>query len=302
MKSPLETVWYLVEEFTKYPKYVFINEEKITELANKIVSEKQKLQDIVWGYPNAIKNQQTRLWHKLLVYELIAGSINYQYWYCKPCVRPNDSGATKMYELLDQAFNEPFEEADWKYVVEKFKQLLIKNRFPDIKNRIYHLDQLLNVNSSLECGFWYEFETKYCCPDANIEDALELLITTYPGFAEDMFLKRAVLFFHMLYHRTGWFKKEINKLPIAADYQIPKVLNGLGCLSYSRPLRNKIDNCELIPENSKMECEIRASSILACKKISGKSNCLMSDLDLFLWQQRKNFDHLPFHLTITTNY
>jgi len=117
----------------------------------------------------------------------------------------------------------------------------------------------------------------------------------------DIFLKRASLFFMMLHRSMGWFKNDIHKLPIPSDYQIPKMLEWLGCIRYYGSLKNDIKEGKLIPEGSLMECEIRAASIIACKKIADRAGCSPNDVDNYLWLNRKDCNN-PFHLTITTNY
>ena len=127
------------------------------------------------------------------------------------------------------------------------------------------------------------------------------LTQLFPGFSEDMFLKRANLFFGMLYRRMGYFEDQVHKLIIPADYHIPNVLRHYKCLAYDSDLSEKIARRELILENSLEECAIRASSILACKKIAEIADCTMTDVYTVLFEKRKEaVNH--FHLTITTNY
>jgi len=134
-----------------------------------------------------------------------------------------------------------------------------------------------------------------------IDDFLEIIISNYSGYAEDLFLKRAFLLVAMLYRRMQWFKNEIDILPVPADYQIPKILECLGGIKYDGQLYMKIQNHELIPSGSLEECEIRAATILAVKRLSELSGFSMCDIDNYLWLKRKEYRN-PFHLTITSNY
>ena len=90
-------------------------------------------------------------------------------------------------------------------------------------------------------------------------------------------------------------------MPVPADYQIPKMLEGMGCINYNYILSEKIQNGELIPAGSIEECEIRAATMLAGKRLAELSGKTMCDIDTYLWLKRKEVDK-PFHLTITTNY
>ena len=116
-----------------------------------------------------------------------------------------------------------------------------------------------------------------------------------------MFLKRAFLLSIMLYRRLQWFKDDIDIIPVPADYQLPKVLEGWGCINYSYTLSDKVQGGELIPSGSLEECEIRAATILVCKRLAELSGHKMCDIDTYLWLKRNEIDK-PFHLTITTNY
>ena len=135
----------------------------------------------------------------------------------------------------------------------------------------------------------------------DVEMWLKIVVESFPGLAQDMFLKRASLFFMMLFRRMVWFKHSIHKLPIPADYQIPKILESEGCIQYSSKLKNDITEGKLIPKGSLMECEIRAASIIACQQISQGCNVTMCAVDDYIWMHRKEYD-MPFHLTITTDY
>lgn len=91
-------------------------------------------------------------------------------------------------------------------------------------------------------------------------------------------------------------------ITVAADYQLPKVLEGLGVLSYNYELKSKIDNKELINEDSPEELAIRAATILACDLIKDKLNISTQLLDRYLWLIRNDFKQNNFHLTKTKKY
>lgn len=86
-----------------------------------------------------------------------------------------------------------------------------------------------------------------------------------------------------------------------ADYQIPNVLRALGILKYNDELANKIDQGDLIGENSPEEQAIRAASILAIEDLSQAQKVSVADVDFWIWLKRKE-PTTPFHLTTTTAY
>lgn len=319
----IDSVFDTVKQFTKSPKYVTIDFTECYNLSEKIKSELNYNKQIE-GIPSVCvtdkswTNSYNEQYINFITYELMAGSVNYQYWYGSSSIRPNGSSSVLMYSLLDQSFEETNKALrnllrsdsiiDMTIVSDIFKKKMIKSRFPLIEQRCKHIDELFEWRYYE--GYPYAFRTansfaedlaKESKDEIDIEKWLSRLITTFPGFSSDIFLKRASLFFMQLYRKAGWFKNQIHKLPIPADYQIPKMLKKFGCIKYNDLLLYKVENSELIPAGSLMECEIRAASIWACKFIAEKAGYSGSDIDYYLWLKRKEcVDN--FHLTITTDY
>jgi hypothetical protein len=311
----IKDILKLAQEFTDDPTFVFINEDGIRRYSDYIKRGISK-DDKFLGTPpiKLIKDEKQRV-NQIILYELLAGAVNYKYWYGKYNIRPNDSCANKMYETLDKAFTsivEPISVSSsyCSAVTDVFGQLLCQNRFPMVKERISHLQELKqnivvgrgDPNNPPNASFFINLMAEDIIDGTeDVENWLNLLIYAFPGYSQDMFLKRAFLFFMMLYRRMGWFKDSIHKLPIPADYQIPKILNTEGCLQYREDLREIIRTNELIPKGSLMECEIRASSIIACRKIAEQCDVTMCKIDEYIWLNRKKY-RVPFHLTMTTDY
>ena len=145
------------------------------------------------------------------------------------------------------------------------------------------------------------FFVRALCKDG--DKNAQSLLKKSPGKDYDtyMSLKRAFLLVIMLYRKVQWFKNEIDILPVPADYQIPKMLEGLGCINYDYILSEKIQNGELILAGSLEECEIRAATMLTGRRLAELSGHTMADVDTYLWLKRNEINK-PFHLTITTNY
>jgi hypothetical protein len=258
----------------------------------------------VWFEPEVRGKEEID--YMLMCYELMAGAVNYQYWYAKSDMRPNDSGATKMYAMLDESFElaGSIHNVGHRVVCEDackhFMDMIASQRLPNAEKRIYHVQEILdsmkdgpNVISNL-----VQFVNDYTLP---VDVFLRTIVTTYPGYAGDMFLKRPFLLAMMLYRRVQWFKKDIHTLLIPADYQVPKMLRWLGCIYYSTNLSSMVNRGDMIPSGSLMEGEIRAASVLVCRLLAQAAGVSMCDVDTYLWLNRNDCTD-PFHLTTTTDY
>lgn len=310
MSVIIQEVWDLCDQFIIDGKgrHVTLKEEGIKKVAEDIKIELESIKDLWWGYPKCFKEDSQDINYKMLCYELIADSVNYQYWYGKHDVRPNKACANEMYELLNLSFSfverEFYPAKGWDVCQEACKifiEYLSLARFPNIENRIKHVRE---VNSLIIDGGMDTIRylsNKIINNNISVNEFLTIIISKLPGYAEDLFLKRSFLLPIMLYRRVQWFKDEIGIIPIPADYQIPKMLEGLGCIGYDYVLSEKIQDGELIPAGSLEECEIRAATMLAGRRLAELSGHTMCDVDTYLWLKRKEIDK-PFHLTITTNY
>jgi len=287
----VENVYEIAESFMKNSSEVKMNQEKIEEMANGMLSTGS----IDFPIPHVEDV------FKAVLLELIAASINYCYWYGKSSVRPNGAGSTFMYEHLSNAFFDYVGENTelFNACITRFINLLIINRFPLIEERIWHLNQLRRAGESFAKNIVAEAENDI----DNINDVMIVLISVFPGFASDMFLKRASLFFIQLNRRFGWYKDAVRKLHVPADYQVPKMLEYFGCITYSKSLKQTIESNKLIAKNSIEECEIRAATIMTVKKLCDITGWGVPEVDGYFFLRRNEFKLTgPFHLTITTDY
>lgn len=306
--TALETAKDTARKIMEDPYYVELNNDKIDGLAEEI--KKCTGPAYQWPLPDINLSSDPNMANaQIIFYELVASSVNYKYWYGKPEVRPNNSNAVKMYETLDKAFKQitpsDFTDAYCKVVIETFMRLLIEERFPMILERTNHLKELMEPCAYFSFNLrgthfsrWLNSEIGII--ESNLDIWMNELLVLFPGFAQDIFLKRASLFFMQLYRRKGWFEKEINRLVIPADYHIPNVLRHFGCVSYSPGVNNDLKEYKLVPEGSVLECEIRAAAIMVAEKMKEKGINPVQ-LDDYLWANKK-LATTPFHLTITTNY
>lgn len=279
--NPIESVFDLSENFMKNPKFVFIDDENVDRVAEEIKNKEN---------PQFPKEKLKINASDAAFKELAAGAINYCYWYGKHDIRPNGCSSTKMYELVEGAFLRSANNAGF---INLLCEDLLINRFPLVEKRIKHLIEVLRAGKKIidSPPFYSE----------NLELSMKNLIRWLPGYASDMFLKRTSLFFLMLYRKYGWFEKDIHKLHVPTDYQVPKALRAEGCIRYSGELEVKVDNNKLIPRHSLEECEIRAATVLVCQQLVEKTGKNISDIDGYFWLRRNEYIS-PFHLTITTDY
>jgi hypothetical protein len=173
---------------------------------------------------------------------------------------------------------------------------LANSGFTMLEERIKHLDEVFDKMSSVE-GFFIRFQNKL--------DALEIvqfLIDTFPGYASDLFLKRAMLMPMMLFRETGVEMNNMDKLLVPIDYQIPKVLIHLGILEIDDLLMDKISRSEQLPKSSLEEVSLRSAALLATNKISEIHNIPKYVLDDIMFAYSKEIKDTPHHLTLTTDY
>jgi hypothetical protein len=284
----VEDIFEIARTFMENPNYVSIDFERIDILSQRI----KKTEKPRFPLPNI----ETPIVE--IIAELMAASINYCYWYGTHNIRPKNSSSTRMYELLlenkPQTETNEFYEEHLDIWIRNFKRALAINRFPLLEERCKHLDELNNIET-------LRFASGISRNRFSLEDGLSFLIENFPGYASDIFLKRASLFFIQLFRRFGWFDNDLHKLHVPADYQIPKMLEHFGCTDYSPELYQNIQYGNLIPKNSREECEIRSATILVIKNICEKTGWNVAEVDAYFFLKRHDCRG-PFHLTITTDY
>ena len=284
----VNTVYKLSENFMEDPQFVSVDYEQIERIAEEMLETKPE----PFPIPDVGNIYQAALM------ELVAASVNYCYWYGKSTVRQLGSNSTKMYELLMIAFEGYKSPDDFEDCVKQFIILLSQHRFPLLEERNRHLEELLKEDTP---KFIFNLVNNAKSNLITINHAMKQMISMYPGFASDMFLKRLSLFFIQLNRRFGWFKDDIKNLHVPADYQVPKMLEHFGCIQYDFNLRSAIENEELITKGSTAECEIRAATVLAIKRLCELTDWNVAEVDGYFFLKRHDATN-PFHLTITTDY
>lgn len=125
------------------------------------------------------------------------------------------------------------------------------------------------------------------------------------------FLKKAQLAVALLAGRFGdseyYDVIGLDDLTLFADYVVPAILRDYGVLEYGEMLAPRVDEFEPIPENSRMEVEIRAATVVAGDRILDRLardygvQTTAVHLDYALWQTGRD-QGLALHKTATTAY
>ena len=280
----VEDVYEIAESFMKDPMFVTLNEDVIIKTADKMIKDG----------PSKFPLQDTKDEMIICLSEIIGNAINYCYWYGKNDIRPLNCGSSKMYEKVLEGLDY-FDWSNFDEVIDRIIHLLAVNKFPLLEERKRHLKELVEKDV-------LDFSIRIANSNhKDYEPFFYELVSNYTGYASDIFLKRASLLFLQLYRKLGWFKEATFALPVPADYQVPKVLEYIGCLNYKIGLRAMIESHMPLPKGSIYECEIRAATILACKKLQKLTKWNIADVDGWFWLGSKKLDW-PFHLTITSDY
>jgi hypothetical protein len=279
----VNSVFEISESFMKNPEFVQLDWEGIAEVTDRMLDSGVKKFPPQFEKSNLVKD---------ILMEFVGDSINYCYWYGTSNIRPGGASSGLMYKLVEEAF----ESWNWHVhgvCINNLITLLAENRFPLLEERKRHLKELSNDNT-------VRFMNTVS-KGKHFDDMFIYLIQNYPGYASDIFLKRASLFFIQLFRKFGLYEEEMHKIHVPADYQVPKLLEYNDCIIYSDELEHMIENNVLIPKHSKIECEIRAATVLACRELMKNTGWNIADVDGWFWLRRKEVT-TPFHLTITTDY
>lgn len=241
---------------------------------------------------------------KAIHFLLGLNSINYKYWSLNPdFVRyenNNKIGAIAAFEGFTHLFFDMNDENDFY----KINEELIKKYFgdiPDIGSRIEILRESLNshhVNLATQT-ILNAIEKK----EVLVETAKDVAHVLPLSFNDPYLKKIQLALYEIVIFANNEHHQDIKyDLTVAADYQLPKVLEAIGVLQYNEELKEKINQSELLAVNGRDELAIRSATILSCEAIIEQHQLSVSFLDRWLWLQRNDFPHKKFHLTQTTYY
>ena len=278
-----KSVFEIAEKFMAKPEFVSINYEKLTDVCVKMEAA---------GKPSFPTIDNSELDGAVL--ELVGNSINYCYWYGKHDIRPGNARATLMYECVQNAFFDYEFGKNFHEGIDRLIEILAMKRFPLLEERAKHLRELLVDAEAISLDL-YDSDKK------DIDPHMQAIVSSFPGYGSDIFLKRTSLYFLQLYRRYRWFEEALHHLHIPADYQVPRLMDHLGILEYSSELRYEIESDRLIPKWSQKECEIRAATVIVARDLCKELKWTVADVDGYFWLGARGLDN-PFHLTITSDY
>lgn len=203
------------------------------------------------------------------------------------------------------------ENNNFEMTYKEFSEFLHGNtEIPLLDNR-YH--NLVLMNEFLNKKSFYNM-----IKDMNTDmELLNFIIDNLPYFDDVsiydnkkiLFYKRAQLLTSDILHVKKYknnCKVDYSHLIGCADYKIPQVLRCFNMLEFSDDLMKRIDNQELIKENSKEEIEIRANTLKIIDYIYEKLDKKYEHMDIndYIWLlgQDKSKIKKPYHRTLTSHY
>lgn len=236
---------------------------------------------------------------------LALNSINYQYWdlHGDEFVRYHHNkavGALACYDGFVHLWEELQKNAT---LYDRLNEDVMTQYFGDIPekaSRIEILKESLNPATLSRAALLVEKHLRQGLIDTQTAaDVAEVL----PKSFKEPYLKKVQLALYEIHlHAKSFAVYSKESLTVAADYQLPKVLEAMGVIQYSDGLKEKISNYKPIEVDSAEERAIRAATILSCEEISAQKNVSIPAIDRWLWLARNNFKDKKFHLTKTTAY
>lgn len=331
-RNPL---WKNLEVVLKNPQFVFLNEDRLREIALDWASD----DFMVPAWREEVFPESST---EFLEFIGLANSINFCFlnpynpksgeyffnWRGKKW-----SGSFGMAAALRAAMEKGVPLLDWQFLQKlskkQGKEIFCQDtEIPLLEKRVNVLreigaklgnDSFGSFREIFRRGQWRAFDT-----ESGI-GIITLLVNTLPSFSDAnyhrdfnvniAFHKRAQLLL-MVYQgralsesRNYPFINDYQLLGPPADYELPKVLRSLGILEYAYILAGKVKNQKIILSGNRKELEIRVQTIKAMLKLQDNINVLRGDkkinmleLDYKIWSAGRNLRNINHHLTPTIAY
>lgn len=278
----LETTKRLIEN----PKYVFIDESRLEEVAEKF--SRKELTIPVWDFPIYIEGNN----ENTIDFFLLGNSINFAFTdfktdqkYTAEFMGKEEPGSSGMWACLKKAVEAGIPILEGNYLKnipeEEMKKIFEGNiEMPMFQERLQIFREVGRVLCEKYGGHFYnlvEASNKRLFNKG--KGLVERLTSDFPSFDDSVvykgkrirFDKRAQLAPGMLYGRfrnKGLFQiEDIEELTVFADYVVPTTEREKGVLIYEKSLAERVDNRQILDENSQEVLEIRASTIHSCEGI-----------------------------------
>ena len=151
-------VWNLSDDIMKEAKYVSIIYKypgirsgcikDTAKLLKDWLQREENKPEKTWPIPEVLQTDR-----EVILYELIANSVNYCYWYGSSNIRPNGSSSTKMYELLNKAFEDlNGRRKKWQSIINRTSVQLVKSVIElAIQNNIHFNTDNYHCFSNFDC-------------------------------------------------------------------------------------------------------------------------------------------------------
>jgi hypothetical protein len=305
MNYPNQAKYHVMQRaFQDYnPDLVKIDEEKIISLK----FESSFVEELSPYEQNALRGRNLT---ESIQFILALNSINYQYWdkTTDGFVRYANNGFTGALAAFDgfirlwSVFSQDYD------IHKKIDNTLMEEffgRIPEKSSRIEIFRESLNpVNLNRAVNI---IKRHLADGILDTQTAREVAQVLPLSFNEPYFKKIQLALYEIVLHYNKEFltvgnPKVKEYLTVAADYQLPKVLEAIGILHYNDEIKYRIDNHQLIDTQSKEELAIRAATIIACEHIAQEHGLSIPAIDRWLWLARNDYGDKNFHLTRTTAY
>ncbi len=252
-------------------------------------------------------------------------------------------GAMGMWAALKNAFEQGLPILDGAYLstltLEQARKIFNKeSNMPMLERRVEILNEVGRTLADKYNGHFYNLvaesgaelledngalATKQGKLFNNGNGLIDRLLADFPSFKDEayykgkriVFSKRAQLGAAMLYEKFLGLElelfpeSEMKQLTVFVNYELPKVLNGLGILVYSDRLNKKVLNQIPLEYGGNQEIEIRAVTLHAIRMLKEEIERLNPDsgvtylhLDYMLWGAGRNIKSIPHHLCETSAY
>lgn len=298
MKQILETIEKASQTFMF--GHVTLNEKKIAEFRLDDVEDVNVFFEPPTYLKKLLETVEREVAYKIIhIFNAINASLQYSFFTANTKIRFDNIDSQWIIGMIDDVFEEfnVTSVTDIYRTKDLIVQRLIESNITLLKSRVETVEE---VFSKLN---FYEYAEYYADVGGSIQMLSKLIC-----FKQDLFFKKG-LFAVLITGRMlpelktahPAYNKQLSLLPVPADYQIPKMLRHFGFIEFSDTLAEMVDNDVILQENSEMELNIRAATVLACEMLAKSNDCSVDVVDAYLFMKRKECDALH-HLCVTEYY
>jgi hypothetical protein len=233
------------------------------------------------------------------IFNAINASLQYSFFTARADIRFDGIDSQWIITMLDEVFEalQVRTVTDVYRIKEQIIERLIDSNITLLRSRVETVEEVFGKLN------FYEYGATYADVALSIE-----MIKTLVCFKQDLFFKKG-LFAVMMTGRMlpelktvyPQYVAQLSHLPVPADYQIPKMLRHYGLIVFSEALEKMVEHNIILQENSEMELNIRAATVLVCGLIAKQNGVSADDVDGYLFSKRDE-SGLRHHLCVTEGY